>query len=370
MEFSPPAMKPAFYGRWHLLSWISLLIVILGSPVLTTLAVSPSTRYLVMSKRVGNSDWHASQMFSATAPLDILIMGNSRMLNAFDHSALQQEMLKRGAQVNSETIAANWNGYDLTYTFLKDFFARRQARLVVINYPGDPQTDSHPAEKYVRRFDLSDPGLDIRRPILAATNYGEMALVGFRLALASIVRPEPVDLKWYRSMGEGLPPDFNLDKMHGSLVEYLGFQEDRTIPRAPFVPRVLPDTPAGAMIVGVGAPLPEEVALTNAPLTEIESAYLPAIKALCEKNGAALALMIQPRGDAAERRTIEVSRAVLALRIPVIAVSLERMFGNATTEQIREHYEDGRHFNANGMRQSARVYAAALEELLEKAGGR
>jgi len=38
--------------------------------------------------------------------------------------------------------------------------------------------------------------------------------------------------------------------------------------------------------------------LTDRPFTSIESAYLPAIKALCERNGAVLAFMQLPMAAA------------------------------------------------------------------------
>jgi hypothetical protein len=114
-----------------------------------------------MSKRVGPSNWHTNQILKETGPLDILFLGNSRMLTAIDHTVLRQEMHTLGAPLKSETIGANFNGYDMDYTFLTDFFAHRHARLVVINYPDIPQIDNHPAEKYVRRLGQPDPGLDI-----------------------------------------------------------------------------------------------------------------------------------------------------------------------------------------------------------------
>ena len=121
MKFRPPPMQPAFYGTGHLVVWIAALAGILLSPILTTLIVSPETRYLVMSKRVGPSDWHTSEVLKETGPLDILVLGNSRMLMAIDHAALREDVSAPDGPLKSETIAARFNGYDLSYTFLKDF---------------------------------------------------------------------------------------------------------------------------------------------------------------------------------------------------------------------------------------------------------
>jgi lysophospholipase L1-like esterase len=107
--------------------------------------------------------------------------------------------------------------------------------------------------------------------------------------------------------------------------------------------------------------------LTDRPLTPIESAYLPAIKALCEKNGAALAILMLPMTNS--QGPTEVSRQVLALGIPIVAASLESMFGDIPTERIKENYFDHIHFNANGARRSAEAYGPALQALLQRTGG-
>jgi hypothetical protein len=109
------------------------------------------------------------------------------------------------------------------------------------------------------------------------------------------------------------------------------------------------------------------VILTDRPLTPIESAYLPAIKALCEKNGALLAFMQLPMADS--QGPIEISRQVLALGVPIVAASSEMMFGNVSAEHIKENYYDHLHFNSNGSRRSAEVFGPALQALLQQTRG-
>jgi hypothetical protein len=370
MEFRPPAMQPAFHGIGHLIGWIAMLIAILVSPVLTTFAVSPVTRYLVMSNRTGPSDWHVDQIFRETAPLDILFVGNSAITTAIDHAELRREMTARGVPMESATIGFTFNGFDLIHTILTDFFARRRARLVVINYPRAPQTFSAPAEKYLRKISLSDPGFDLGKPVLAATNYGEMALVGFRLALASIIPPGPSDMKGYPTTWAY---SNTLGATKGSWLREVGFQKEKWRAGHPlpiFVSRVLPGEPPGAMIVRASAPTPTWVNLTDAPLTPIESTYLPAIKTLCEKNGAVLAFMLSPDLSGEDAGTIEISRQASALGIPIMAATLGMLFGVVPDEIMRDHYSDRWHLNRNGARQNVKAYAPALQALLAQAGGR
>jgi hypothetical protein len=265
--------------------------------------------------------------------------------------------------LKSETIAARFNGYDLTYTFLKDFFKHRHARLVVINYPDIPQIDNHPGQKYIRMLGQPDPGLDIKRPGLAITDYAEMALIGPRLALASIFRPGSLSRQGYRTMEDF--PDF--EKTRGSYTPDDGYQENKTSPRAAFAQYDSPDKPQPAIIIRPGAPLPPGVVLTNRTLTSIELAYLPAIKTLCEENGAILVFMMLPLATSQE--PMEVSSQVLALGAPIIAASPQSMFGNIPSERIKENYFDPLHLNSNGARRSAQVFGPALQTLLEQIRG-
>ena len=65
---------------------------------------------------------------------------------------------------------------------------------------------------------------------------------------------------------------------------------------------------------------------------------LPAIKALCEEHGAMLVFMRLPLATSLE--PIEISSEVLALGAPIIAASPESMFGNISSERIKENYFD------------------------------
>ena len=321
MKLRRPPMQPAFSGTGHLIAWVLALAAILLSPIFTALVVSPETRYLVMSKRVGPSDWHTGQILKETGSLDILFLGNSRIVSAIDHDTLRGEVHTLGAALKSETIGANFNDYDLAYTFLTDLFAHRRVRLVVINYPDFLQIDNNPGEKYIRRLGQPDPGLDIKHPAIAITDYAEMALIGPRLALASVIRPGSLTRQGYRTM-----EDFPVFKQtEGTNAPDEGYREDKSSPRAAFVRYDSPDSPQPAVTLRSGSPLPAGMVLTDKPLTPIESTYLAAIKRLCEDNGAALAIMMLPIADS--QRPMEVSRQILALGIPILTSSLKSMFG-------------------------------------------
>ena len=318
-----------------------------------------------MSKRVGPTNWYTDQIFKNTEPLDILFVGSSRMMSAIDHTTLRQEIGTSRAHFTSATLAALFNADDLSYTFLKDFFARRKARLVVLNYPDPrfPQTDSNPSEKYIRSLDSGDPGLDLARPTLFATSYSEMALIAPRLWVASIVPPGPIVKGVYNFMSDTADPE----RTHGTLALDWGYSK-REIggPYAPFVRSDLPTRPLPAIVIRPGAPLPPEVALIDAPLTPIEAAYLPAIKALCEKNGAVLVLMKQPFAERQDPKIIELSRQIIALGIPIVATSRERLFGDTPKAEVVKFYHNYFHLNSNGARRDAQAFAPALSEFLRQ----
>ena len=74
MKFRPPPMQPAFSGTGHIVCLDCSIVCNFTVAILTALIVSPETRYLVMSKRVGPSDWHANQILKETGSLDILVL--------------------------------------------------------------------------------------------------------------------------------------------------------------------------------------------------------------------------------------------------------------------------------------------------------
>jgi hypothetical protein len=358
-------MLPAFPTTIHLVAWIVCLIAILASPLVTSAVVRPQTRYLVMSKRVGPTNWYTSQIFRKSEPLDVLFLGSSRMLSAIDHSALQQQMGASKPRFASATLAADFNAIDLTYSFLRDYFARRKARLVVIEYPDPdfPQTDSNPAEKYLRYVDPGDPGFDLGAPALAARSYSETALIAPRLLVASVVPPGRIVRGAYNFMADSE----DLEATQGTLIRFWGYSLERVGGKhGPFVKSVLTEAPHPAVVIKPGAPLPPQVTLVDEPITSVEAAYLPAIKALCEKNGAVLVLLKQPYAEHQDPTAITVSKQVYAYGIPIVAQSRSSMFGNVPWMRVREQYYNYFHLNANGARRAAQAYASALGDLLNQ----
>lgn len=160
-------------------------------------------------------------------------------------------------------------------------------------------------------------------------------------------------------------PDF--EQTRGSNAPDEGYQENKGSPHAAFVRYDLPETRPAAVTIRPGNPIPSNIALTDTPLTPIKSTYLPAIKKLCEENGAILVFLQLPMADS--NGLIEISSQVLALGVPIIAASAEAMFGNIPIEHKKYNYSDHIHFNSNGARQSARVFGPALQALLEQTRG-
>ena len=368
MQFRPPPMLLAFPSTWHLVAWVVGLATILALPVLTTYTVNPQTRYLVMSKRVGPTDWHVNQILKETEPLDVLFVGNSRILAAVDHAALQQELQRRGRHLATATIGAQLEAEDLAFTYLRDFFARRRARLVIVQSPEIefPQLDTNPSTKYIRSLVRPDPGLYFSTLALATVEYGEMVMIAPRLLLASIIPPGPIVQGVFNFRSETA----DLEKTRGAIAPDWGYQDPGpgAAPRAPFIKSALADTPLPALLIRPGAPIPPGVVLVDRPLTPIEGVYLPAIKKLCDQNGAMLALMNEPFANRQDPDTVEVPRQLVALGIPIIVETRNCMFGKTPEETILQYYSDYFHFNSNGAREGAKVYAPAIETLLGQKG--
>jgi lysophospholipase L1-like esterase len=117
-------------------------------------------------------------------------------------------------------------------------------------------------------------------------------------------------------------------------------------------------------LIRPGAPIPSGVVLVDKPLTPIEAAYIPAIKTLCDRNGATLALMNEPFANHEDPDTIELPRQLLALGVPIIVETRNRMFGKAHEETINRYYSDYFHFNSNGAREATQAYEPVIESIL------
>lgn len=360
MSQKPPDMRCAFYGNGHLTTWIIVLFLVLASPLILSLILPDKTRYLTMSKRVGPSDWHAAQVFEDTAPIDILVMGNSRMTTAVDHDILMQVATERGRTVLSQTLGANFNGYDLAYQTLQDMLPRRKVGLVVVNHPDTPQDDSHPGMKYVNRPDGTDSALARAHPRLFLRDWGEMALIAPRLAVGAIIPPGPINLSQYRS-SESFPS--NLFDTRGSWLFRRGSKLNATSEK-PFVDRYADDRTGGTVMVLMhDAPVPPGVTMVDQPLSAMDAFYLAAIDELCRHHGTQLAMMSLPFAGE-EPGTIAVSRQAVETGIPVLAASIEGIFGTVPRDHVEDSYYNSSHFNSAGAGRTAVVFADSLLSLL------
>jgi len=361
MSQKPPDMKNAFHGNGHLLAWVAALFLILPSPLILPLVLPEPMRYLGMSKRIGPSDWHAAQVFDDTAPIDILVMGNSRMTTALDHDVLMQVAAERGRPIRSLTLGANHHGYDLAYQTLKDLLPRRKVGLVVVNYPDWPQKDSNPGMKYINRPDATDADLARAHPGIFLRDWGEMALVAPRLAINAIITPGPVNISLYPT-AQNLPSD--LFESHGSWLFRRGFKQKGAPEHKPFVDRYADDGTGGTVaVLKSGAPVPPDVRLLDQPLSAMDAFYLAAIDALCRSHGTRLAMMGLPLANA-EPGTVAVSRQAMETGIPILAASIEGMFGTVPRDHFQDSYYNNSHFNAAGADRAATVFADSLLSLL------
>jgi hypothetical protein len=350
----PPPSRPAFANPRHLTLWIVALVAILVAPVLADYLVPTEARYRMMSKRLGPTDWHAEQIFADTTELDILFLGSSRMLAGFDHVVLDAALSTDGGPPKTATIATDYANSDLNFLILTDFFARRKAKLVVLSFPEPPQAFSHPGAKYIRRFDLRDPAISMRTPSVAISNFAEAALISPRLLVAALIPPKPIKAA----------EDTQLSLNHGTRMMDVGFKNKPGEPDVPFVaPDAYPEEPK-AELIEAGSPLPKWISTFEEHLSNIEAAYLPAIRSLCEKHGAKLAFVRFPMADLSERSGIKISREGLNAGLPLIAADLDMLFGDKMSlNAIKRFYRDKAHFNRVGTGVAARGFAPALKEL-------
>ena len=177
-----------------------------------------------------------------------------------------------------------------------------------------------------------------------------MALIGPRLALTTIIPPGSIRLGGYRTM-----EDFkDLKDTHGTYAPDEGYQESKTAPRAAFVRSSSLGSPLPGLTIRAGG---GESSPTN---LDGQGAHANRIRVSSRNQDALREEWRGPRVPTApnrNQRTATGDRSVAPsarARNPIVAASLETMFGDAPAERIRENYSNYIHFNSNGARLSAK----------------
>ncbi|MEM6726359.1 MAG: hypothetical protein AAF598_20115, partial [Bacteroidota bacterium] len=94
-----------------------------------------------------HGDWIHQRLFEQSLPVDVAFLGTSVTIHAVHDSLVQvalSSMLPQDSTLEVVNLGYCRPGMDLHYTILKDVFATKRPRLVVLEIPRASNTDSHP----------------------------------------------------------------------------------------------------------------------------------------------------------------------------------------------------------------------------------
>jgi len=354
-----PNMQPAFRNMRHLALWTAFLSFVFFSPIVTSFLVPAETRFKVMSRRTGPSDWLTKIALSDHSDLDVLFVGHSQTLTNIDHAVLRQELKKRGIDLRAATVAMTWGNFDFSYYYVQELLRHRKVKIVILPL-GPRQTEPHAATKYLLSLKTADAAFGLAHPIIAMTNYAEMGLISLRLLEALIFPPGNQNLqpfRWWREVGE------QLERTRGVWLAERGYDDGTEASN-------FHSTEVRGGVIGYSfVPQEGDVALTDLqlsdePLGSLEAAYIPALRKLCEEHGARLILMQQPKLREEEFKKAPIPTAALDLNVPILYSTIQSLFNTTDASVLKNYFQNPSHLNANGAKQNAYGIAPAIAALL------
>lgn len=143
-----------------------------------------------ISRRTGNNALVAKYIYNGH-DIDALFIGSSQLRRGVNHRSLRTSYrAATGKDIDTLTIAHNWDGLDVVYFKLRDFLENNKVKLVVLespNYDPDDGNYPHPATKFFFRIN-DDPDFFWGLPRSVAIKlYAEQVLVAPRILFGAIV---------------------------------------------------------------------------------------------------------------------------------------------------------------------------------------
>jgi hypothetical protein len=321
-----------------------LLIGVLLGPLLLRGLGRPTRRevYREMSGRGGNFAAIERELFDRSGDVEMLFVGSSVIWAGIDTPQVDTALRARhGEQGRALTLACNWRSEDMTYVLLRDFFARRRAKNVVVSMRVYEQSDDpHP---YSQRFMIvgDDPVMVAGLSFAQRARLYAAAVMGSPRHILGLLRPNLIE-----------PPDVLEEQLRGASMARLGFQGAAYQPSRPMPPVLAPDD-----LVYSGRTR-QRFSFRKQPLGSYQLHFVRRVQALAKEHGAKLVLLhVTTWEERADTTVVERMPwpAVLGEDVPLIGVPGATLFAGMNDDEIKTLYYDS-HLNANG----ATYFTAAI----------
>lgn len=187
-------MRPALRSNVSALGFLSLLVLLLLSPVLVSWIGLPprSEAYKSISTSAGTAGLVVQAIEHSPPQSDIVFLGSSIVTAGISQSTLRAALSAHlHREPNVQVLAMNWPGLDVQYFMLRDYLEAHRARLIVWNLP-EPHERAYEyphiqAYRWIRYAEYSDAleGLAWNSRVAL---YGEM-VIGAPRQFLSRLRP-------------------------------------------------------------------------------------------------------------------------------------------------------------------------------------
>lgn len=330
-------MYPAFRSIRSMLSFCTLLLVLIGLPViLHVIGLPPRVEaWSGVSNHAGAVGDVVHTIYDDSHDADVLFVGPSLIRRGVMLKPIEQALSAHlGRPAHVAMLSMVWAGADMPYFMLRDYLARHKPQLIVWEVPGPTSNSNEPhiqAYRWMRFGEYSDAFAGL--PLFSRVQvYAEMIL-GAPKELLYKLRPNIVtDEEKTDQDGEDVRENINT-----------GYH------KAKFVPEPLPSSQPTAKLIPDTSPIfhidgdrPEAYQLN----------FVHKIAALAADKGVHLVFLHIPTDlEYGNSRLPEIANwsAVLGSQYNVIAIPAAELFQGSSRDHFLHYYSDS-HLNTNGRR--------------------
>ncbi len=191
-------MDPAFSSNKQAAGFAALLTAIVIMPLLAgrSLLLDRAEIYKSIPWRFGGHPGFQKTIFEEKKPLDVALIGSSRIWCGIDPVHLRDELsTSLGRQAEVRTLGWNTAGFDALYFIARDLLENREVKLLVVNDEFNPEIGGDAPHRLASRwFRFGDNAGDLAGlGLTEQAGYYASAVLGMPRNLLSMTRsPLPV----------------------------------------------------------------------------------------------------------------------------------------------------------------------------------
>ena len=365
-------MRPAFATHRSAAGFVLLVVVLLAFPWLAGRAGWTSRAEVHVNRNWlhGPFPWVHSQIHGRQGPVDVALLGSSRLWAGFRARSIEAELEKRlGRKAEVVSLGWNWAGFDGLRAVASDLLAHRKVgMIVVIDEFDDRQGAPHPCAHL-----WTPPGAEVEGtkelPWPDRLRLAAAAPLSWPRFLLTTGRPwHPFDsstLACARLNGQNPAALFDhLLPENGSL-----HKEECAPADGSFEPSVPSFGATKPEVLRFGPGTASRFAFTGPPSSSYQRDQVKALARLCREKGTKLVAVSMPvpadRTNPAVRERENLSD-LAGEPVTMIGVPGQQLFEGLTEDQVRRLYYDPVHLNANGADRLTALIAPVLAGIYQE----